>query len=480
VEPVVDHCGHIFCKKCIQIYLTVHQTCPHSNESLNETELTAMNFIEKILEKQTIYCKNKEKNCEWIGKYQFYDNHLKLECLKQNINCINSGCTEEFMRGDKDKHLNDCEYRLVKCEYCISSIPFITLTSHHDVCLKYPLECPLKCGLNIERENLDIHTKNECENAEVHCLYKNYGCETLIIKRNMNEHIKTEFEFHNMIVLKFMGDFYREYQEKMISLEKVYKEINERLALLKNTNLEIDDSVLKNKRIRNETETSQLEREKSEGVFRPKENKIINNSYITKIVNNTKDVEGEKNEKTSEDNAIVEDSNWNFNTQDISNGLIVEKNKVSSISSTKNIHLFAFINAQLRTDCTYKWRVNINKYSTWIAFGVCEKSRVMKNQFVFTSPNLNFNSGCFLLSSNFYSWNCNNPNENNKSVNPNKKMNSKDTILVEYNGKLSELHFSNGTFSVKLNKVKSNTLLVPCIIFLSNGDEISIDFLKRE
>jgi len=119
VEPVVDHCGHIFCKKCIQIYLTVHQTCPHSNESLNETELTAMNFIEKILEKQTIYCKNKEKNCEWIGKYQFYDNHLKLECLKQNINCTNSGCSEEFMRGDKEKHLNDCEYRLVKCEYCI-------------------------------------------------------------------------------------------------------------------------------------------------------------------------------------------------------------------------------------------------------------------------------------------------------------------------------------------------------------------------
>ena len=497
VEPVVDHCGHIFCRKCILTSLKYNPDCPQSHEIINESELNNMGFIEKILEKQKIYCKNKINNCEWTGKYQFFDNHLKIDCPKQIINCGNSGCVESFFREETDNHLKDCQYRSVKCEYCNSSIAFVSLNFHYDECPKYLVDCQLNCGIKIERENLVNHIKNQCENAEISCYYNKYGCEIVLIKRNIEEHLKSHSENHNLLILKFLGDFYKEYQEKMSFLENTFIDIKEKINSSKiqnkerKSNEEEDDSRIKNKRKRNldtdiendrSNETKDTNNTVKPNSIRETRN-IINNCYINKIVNNSKEADEEKNDKEYEEvnlSSNQEDIIWNFNNQEISNGLMVEKNKVISNSTTKNIHLFSFINTQLKGDSIYKWRVNILKYSTWIAFGVCDKAKVIKNNFIFTSTQQTFNNGCFLLSSNFYSWNCNNLSENNKSIKSNSKLNTKDTVILEYNGKNNELNFSNGSFVMKLTKVKSNSVLVPCVIFLCNGDEINIDFLKKD
>ena len=492
VEPVVDHCGHIFCKKCILASIKNNPHCPQSHEPIVESELNNMGFIEKILEKQTIYCKNKENDCNWVGKYQFLENHLKINCPKHIINCGNYGCKESILREDSENHLKDCQFRLVPCNYCESSIAYNLVNLHSMECPRFPIECTLKCGLNIERKQLENHIKTQCEHAEIKCYFNNYGCETLVFKRQMEEHLKSQNENHNLLISKFISDFYKQFQDKISSLESTLKDINCKiLQYPKKEFKKEDENFINNKKRKRNLELETIQNDEIKEItdsncinkHKIKQTKnFIDNSYINSVgISCREDDEENKKELVEESNLTnpIDDSNWTFNTTEISNGLSVEKNKVVSKSMTKNIHLFSFINANLKNDSNYKWRVNINRYSTWIAFGVCDKAKVINNNYVFSSTQPSFNNGCYLLSSNYYSWNSNNPLENNKLVRPNTKLSLNDTVIVEYNGKGNEIIFSNGSFIMKLTKVKSKEELVPCVIFLCNGDEISIDFLKE-
>ena len=127
-----------------------------------------------------------------IGKYQFLEIHLNVNFAKQIINCENSGCIENFSKEEASKNLKDCRYRSVKCKYCDTYLSFILLIIHYGECPKYQVDFPFKCGYNIERQNLEIHNKTQCENADIKYNYRNNGCETLLYKRNMDEHLKSQ------------------------------------------------------------------------------------------------------------------------------------------------------------------------------------------------------------------------------------------------------------------------------------------------
>jgi hypothetical protein len=339
------------------------------------------------------------------------------------------------------------------------------------------LNCPLECGITIERKDLEEHTKSFCDNATVQCIYYNYGCEHKGPKKLSLNHSQTAVGEHSLMILKFVEGFNKNYHDKVMFFEtfgvKVLNEEITKLEQAQKTKEEKDEKdekdanqilILKNKRLRIEDEDNKEE------ISESKEKE----EFLKKVSSQIVDVPNPQiTEKvlSQENDKLVQ---WEFNKALSSNSLVIEKNKVTCVSLTKNQHMFALIDKELNyKSCT--WKVNLIKYSIWVAFGLCDRSRLITNKYVFTNPgNPLFNHGCFLLSSNYFLWNPNNQTENNKMVKK-QRMEQGDCITIEYNHFTAELSFTINDSTYKLTNVKTNNPLVPCVILLTNGDEISID-----
>ena len=49
--------------------------------------------------------------------------------------------------------------------------------NHQEVCLKFPIECELKCGQdNIPRDMMEDHVTTHCPKAEHLCPFSGQGC----------------------------------------------------------------------------------------------------------------------------------------------------------------------------------------------------------------------------------------------------------------------------------------------------------------
>lgn len=161
-HPIVDSCGHIYCEKCFNLFLsTNNKYCPIDNTELSFETPREIQVVKGILEKQLIFCTNKKLDCKWKGLTAHYDQHINKDCPKQIINCINKGCSNEVKREELIKHLKVCDYRIEKCQHCCAQFSFVQLESHYEVCPKAIVVCPQKCGVDIVRELLrnQLHSK---------------------------------------------------------------------------------------------------------------------------------------------------------------------------------------------------------------------------------------------------------------------------------------------------------------------------------
>ena len=129
-----------------------------------------------------------------------------------------------------------------------------------------------------------------------------------------------------------------------------------------------------------------------------------------------------------------------------------------------------------------KWSIKLNNLSKWIAFGICDKEKVLinKGKFCLSSKNETFNNGSYLISNNGYSWNCNNSNENNKKIEfPSFEQNQ--LFIIEFNPILKEISFfdNNKKEITKLTKVIAHVhpfKLTPCVVFLNKNDSIEFNW----
>ena len=130
-DPIIDECNHVFCKNCIEKSLKTTKACPLIPANMiDEKKLSSIKFVTNILDKQSLYCLNKSKDCKWFGKLQVLSNHLTIDCKKQAINCVNPGCEHKVPREEMVNHQNVCDYRTINCSDCNSSIAFILQSFH--------------------------------------------------------------------------------------------------------------------------------------------------------------------------------------------------------------------------------------------------------------------------------------------------------------------------------------------------------------
>ena len=160
-----------------------------------------------------------------------------------------------------------------------------------------------------------------------------------------------------------------------------------------------------------------------------------------------------------------------------SKGITINSNSAICSANSKNEHRCVFANIILN-DTEKKWQVKVVSLKNWLGVGVSLKEVVICNKFKFVYSNPLFNHGTYMISSNGISWNSNNQKENNTKIKNFPGIKVGDVITLNYNAKKSELEFNIGEFEYVMHDVVSiRAFLVPTVVFLSLGDEVSFESL---
>lgn len=147
------------------------------------------------------------------------------------------------------------------------------------------------------------------------------------------------------------------------------------------------------------------------------------------------------------------------------------------------IHRFLFTSL-IVNDIRAVWKFKLNRVKGFLAIGLCAYEIVIGNNYKFIQSNRNsdnFVHGCFMISSNGYSWNSNFLYENNSKI-EGLKMRSEDEFVVKYDSEKEELEFiQNDAYIYKLNGVTlGKQYLVPSVVFLEKDDSVTLELLKIE
>ena len=496
-QPILDQCGDTFCSKCYDTIINEFKICPISKQPLKGKGIP-IPVIDGIISKKEIYCKNKDKGCKWIGLVQSYNEHLGKECLKESVECSHEGCDVKVLREVYELHKRNCPYRKDQCEACLLMIPIKDVEEHKRTCQKVKVECPQKCGYMIAREKMESHIKDECEMTIVDCPFKKYGCdEKNILRKDLEEKVKECGSKHVLLLLNNI----KALEEKTNVLTKnlpnnvkssFYDKLKSMKVNTKRTS-EVNSYNKQNKKIEEDTQFREINHKGNNSNIRFIQTKRISESElpitldpkIPKLIESNYD--HNSNRYNVMNNHHISYSKFEnntlplFDTKNISNTIYITGNIARYISSEhKSYHKFLFTNrtVDINSHGIYTWSVRFLTESKWIGIGLCDKDKVLSNKSIFTSQNDSFNHGCFLISSNQYSWNCQNNKEEHKDLSI-PLMKRGNEIIMTYSSITNELIFKGNT-EYTLHNVTPITVgsssLTPCILFLNNGDSAQFNF----
>ena len=447
-EPIIDKCSHVFCKACFEKYYNIYKKCPISKNQINIKEITSINIIANRINKNKIKCKNYIKGCDWIGQILDMKNHIINDCQKSIIKCPFENCNLLIMKENLDKHIKECEYRKVECEDCHNNFPFKQLIEHSSNCAKKKIDCPQKCGSIIERGYQDEHIKNDCLCTSIECCFKKYGCSDQYMKKEFDAKMEKDSHKHLLMFSKIIDEL----TNKINEMENIQK-----------------SNQLNHKRYRYYNHKKHY---KYNNKGERNEKKIRNNNNFNININKIDNNFQTKNKKEEY-----------FDMENLSQDISIRYNIATFNSSITKEHIFLFANKKYDIDLYHKdiviWEIKLKTNTKWIGFGICDKEKVLLNHSKFCIVGKpEFNNGCYLISSNGISWNCNNPHENNVKINFPKFQNNMQ-LIIKFDNVKNELYFfyCDNCFC-KLSNIHSFVSpfkLTPCIVFLNRYDSIEFN-----
>jgi hypothetical protein len=204
-HTTTDDCGHFYCKECILKSLETSNICPLNPSNIIKSEnLKHVPFIDSIINKQQIYCKNRGRVCTWVGEVIELSKHLNLECLKESIKCPFKQCTAYMLREDLPTHEADCAYKEEDCPTgCGMKLTKAQFTYHSEQCPKLPIHCPQFCGEMIERNEEQNHLKI-CKYTMAECNFKFMGCDFTIPQGQLIDHQMEQYVKHLNLVAEYL------------------------------------------------------------------------------------------------------------------------------------------------------------------------------------------------------------------------------------------------------------------------------------
>lgn len=226
---MIDCCRKQVCLVCIKQYLN-NQPCPHCQEK--DFSIVSLKKDNEKITNLRVCCTEKGKGCEWMGKLNELNDHLHKEedgCQYSLKKCLK--CQKLVDRCEMTNHLKDfCPNREYNCPHCgyQSTYDFVT-RAHMPECSNYPVACPNpECGVTCERNVIDYHVQEACEEQFIDCDYKYAGCDVKYRRKNKDEHMKLCQEKHRTMyevhTLK-MTEKWQQFHKEMLQLQETQKEM---------------------------------------------------------------------------------------------------------------------------------------------------------------------------------------------------------------------------------------------------------------
>jgi len=203
-------CGKCFCQSCIKRVQAERKSCPTCNQD-NFGVFSDKRMKQSLCAFQ-IRCTYQNSGCEWTGELGELDRHLNLypELGKQLNGCEFAAvacthCCEHFQRRCVHAHENEsCPRRPFICEYCedYGAEYEDVVKNHWPVCEYYPVPCPNKCGVSLERQNMKTHVNTVCPLTVVNCDFYYAGCEVKLVRKDMPNHLVDSLAAHVSLLVQ--------------------------------------------------------------------------------------------------------------------------------------------------------------------------------------------------------------------------------------------------------------------------------------
>ena len=129
-----------------------------------------------------VRCPSKSRGCGWVDKLQKLDSHEKI-CEFAEVDCP-LGCGLRMQR-------RSCEDHMLR------------------ICARSPLPCPNQCGKTYERRFRDTHLRNKCPLQGVECVF----CKAKLKRKDLNAHYESEFQTHLRIVSEKSNEMQTNWQQ---------------------------------------------------------------------------------------------------------------------------------------------------------------------------------------------------------------------------------------------------------------------------
>ena len=190
-------CGELFCKECISLYHHNNQPCPICEETGFNISLKKRDQ-KKILALE-LYCPMKSCGCEWMGRLEQLEGHMDVQsgdCLYVDIECP-SHCDQRVQKRNIENHLSrECPLREYTCPHCNFKASYKVVSEDHwGVCPYLPVQCPNRCGVTCERQDLEDHMKI-CDKEELECCFSHAGCQGRFLREDEERHMEENTKKH--------------------------------------------------------------------------------------------------------------------------------------------------------------------------------------------------------------------------------------------------------------------------------------------
>lgn len=238
-EPcIVSCCGQKFCRECIELVVDAGKDCPLCNG--RGFTFMAEHSLSRTLLDLDVFCSAREEGCTWIGKLRSYEAHLHENysqedqltgCQFVKVMCIHPGCGVVIERRLAAVHQErECQKRPHVCEHCsnYSATYEDVTTNHYSLCGNYPVICPNSCTLSpIRRCMVEHHLKYECSLSVTPCPFHYAGCDVVLPKVDMTEHVK-DMSAHFALLASTTHKLVAENTELRRRVDEMAKEAKER------------------------------------------------------------------------------------------------------------------------------------------------------------------------------------------------------------------------------------------------------------
>ena len=117
------------------------------------------------------------------------------DCLYVDVECPSH--YQRVQKRNVQNHLSrECPLREYTCTHCNFKASYKVVSEDHwGVCPYLPVQCPNRCGVTCERQDLEDHMKI-CDKEELKCCFSHAGCQGRFLREDEERHMEENTKKH--------------------------------------------------------------------------------------------------------------------------------------------------------------------------------------------------------------------------------------------------------------------------------------------